>query len=58
MKNIILSILGSIICTAFTLGFFIFFVTGHIELMAITGTIIMFVAFYVIIKISLESKGE
>ena len=60
MKNIILSILGSILCTSFVIGLFIFFVTFHIELMAISGSIIMLVMFYLIIKniLDLESKGE
>ena len=60
MRNIILSILGSILCTSFVIGFFIFCATFHIELMAISGSIIMFIMFYLIIKniLDLESKGE
>ena len=59
MKNIILSILGSLLCTSFLIGFAIFLATAHIELMAISGSIIMLIIFYMLIKYMLdEIKGE
>lgn len=50
MLKIILNILGSIVCTSFVIGFFIFFITRHIELMAISGTIILLVLFYLLLR--------
>lgn len=58
MQIKILSLLGSIIITSFILGFLIWATTSHIEVMAISGTIIMLWYFYSIIKEYLESKGE
>ena len=54
MKNIILSILGSILLTSFVIGLFIFMITSHIELLSISGTILLLIMFYVVIKWILE----
>ena len=55
MKNIILSLL----CTSFLIGFAIFLATSHVELMAISGSIILLIIFYIVIKYMLdEIKGE
>lgn len=54
MKNIILSILGSILLTSFVVGLFIFMITSHVELLSISGIILLLVFFYIFIKWFLE----
>lgn len=54
MKNIILSILGSILLTSFVIGSFIFIITSHAELLLISGVVILLVVFYICIKWLLE----
>ena len=54
MKNIILSILGSILLTSFVIGLFIAMITSHIELLLISGIILLLIMFYVLIKWILE----
>lgn len=55
MKNIILSILGSILLTSFVIGLFIAVITNHIELLSISGIILLLIMFYVFIKWILEN---
>lgn len=54
MKNIILSILGSILLISFIVGLFIFMITSHAELLSISGIILLLVFFYIFIKWLLE----
>lgn len=54
MKNIILSILGSILLTSFVIGLFIAMITSHIELLSVSGIILLLIMFYVFIKWILE----
>ena len=54
MKNIILSILSSILLTSFVIGLFIFFITRHAELVTISGIIILLIIFYLLIKMVLD----
>ena len=54
MKNIILSILGSILLTSFVIGLFIAIITSHIELLSVSGIILLLIAFYILIKEILE----
>ncbi len=54
MKNIILSILGSILLTSFVVGLFIFIITSHAELLSISVVILLLVFFYIFIKWVLE----
>ena len=50
----IISIVLSIFLTIFFIGYGIWISTGHIELMAISGTPLMLVFFYMLIKWLLE----
>lgn len=54
MKNIILSILGSLLATSFVIGLFIAMITSHIELLSVSGIIILLIFFYFVIKWLLE----
>ena len=54
MKNTILSILGSILLTSFVVGLFIYMITSHVELLSVSGIIILLIAFYILIKEILE----
>ena len=56
MKNTILSILGSILLTSFVVGLFIYMITSHIELLSVSGIILLLIVFYILIKEILESE--